>query len=156
MKTYTVKEISDALGTNQETVRRWIRAGKLQASQSTKKDGNEITEKSLIDFLKKNPKYSNIAAGSALLGGVFSALVPGVGPLLATLLTGHILSSDTLKNGQVNKESVKKAITDHIIEAETSIEMKRREIERLKKEIREEENRISDLRSVLEDTCCKE
>lgn len=107
MKTYTVKEISDALGTNQETVRRWIRAGKLQASQSTKKDGNEITEKSLIDFLKKNPKYSNIAAGSALLGGVFSALVPGVGPLLATLLTGHILSSDTLKNGQVNKESVR-------------------------------------------------
>ena len=30
MKTYNVREISELLDTNQETVRRWIRSGKLE------------------------------------------------------------------------------------------------------------------------------
>ena len=33
MNTYTVKEIADMLKTNPETVRRWIRLGKLEADQ---------------------------------------------------------------------------------------------------------------------------
>ena len=33
MDTYSVKEIADMLNTNPETVRRWIRSGKLEAIQ---------------------------------------------------------------------------------------------------------------------------
>ena len=40
MKTYSVKDIADMLNTNPETVRRWIRAGKLKAHQTSRKDGN--------------------------------------------------------------------------------------------------------------------
>ena len=39
MRTYTVKEIAELLGTNPETVRRWIRDGKLQAVTNSKKKG---------------------------------------------------------------------------------------------------------------------
>ena len=35
MDTYSVKEIADMLNTNPETVRRWIRSGKLEAIQES-------------------------------------------------------------------------------------------------------------------------
>jgi len=150
MKTYSVKDVSEALGTNQETVRRWIRAGKLKASQNSKKGGNEITEKSLIEFLKASPKYSSIAAGSALLGGILGGIIPG-GQLLSTLLAGHILNTEIFKSGQLNHKNIERTITDLISETEESINKKHQEIERLNHEIHEEEKRISDLKSVLED-----
>lgn len=50
MKTYTVKEISDMLKIDPETVRRWIRSGKLQAEQSSRKDGNVVTDQMLQSF----------------------------------------------------------------------------------------------------------
>ena len=37
MDTYSVKEIADMLNTNPETVRRWIRSGKLEAIQESRK-----------------------------------------------------------------------------------------------------------------------
>lgn len=41
MKTYTVKEIAELLGTNPETVRRWIRDGKVQAEANSMKKGRK-------------------------------------------------------------------------------------------------------------------
>lgn len=150
MKNYSVKDISEALGTNQETVRRWIRTGKLKASQNSKKDGNEISEKSLIDFLETSPKYFQAAKGSSLLSGILAGIVPGSSPILATLLTGNILNAEVFGNGQVNPKSIVKTISDLISEAEMSIDKKRQEIKQLNQEIHEEEKRISDLKSVLE------
>lgn len=43
-KTYSIKQITDLLGTNPETVRRWIRSGKLNTVQESRKDGNAISE----------------------------------------------------------------------------------------------------------------
>jgi len=37
MDTYSVREIADMLNTNPETVRRWIRPGKLEAIQESRK-----------------------------------------------------------------------------------------------------------------------
>lgn len=37
MSEYNVKQISEMLDTNPETVRRWIRSGKLEAEQTSKK-----------------------------------------------------------------------------------------------------------------------
>ena len=64
MKTYSVKEISELLGTNPETIRRWIRSGKLKATQPSKKEGNLISSADLQVFLKGTPKYSSVAAKS--------------------------------------------------------------------------------------------
>lgn len=57
MKTYTVKDIAELLDTSTETVRRWIRSGKLQAEQESRKEGNLVTKERLEEFLKNTPKY---------------------------------------------------------------------------------------------------
>lgn len=54
---YSVKEISDMLSVNPETVRRWIRNGRLKASLYSRSSGSVVTENSLNKFLDKNPKY---------------------------------------------------------------------------------------------------
>lgn len=57
---YTVLQIASKLNVNPETVRRWIREGKLHAIRpSCNKKGFRLYEKSLSDFLDKNPKYKN-------------------------------------------------------------------------------------------------
>lgn len=70
MKTYTVKEIAELLGTNPETVRRWIRDGKLQAVTNSKKKGENkvILEGALNAFLKTSPKYAATLAAPFTLG----------------------------------------------------------------------------------------
>ena len=52
MKTYSVKDIADMLNTNPETVRRWIRAGKLKADQTSRKDGNMVREDDLYKVVE--------------------------------------------------------------------------------------------------------
>ncbi len=60
MKTYNVEDISKMLNVNKETVRRWIRNGRLKATQWSKKTGNVVTEKNLMQFINENPKYKNV------------------------------------------------------------------------------------------------
>lgn len=57
MAYYTVKDISETLGVSQETVRRWIRAGKLKSELESRKGGNLILKVDLNRFLKCKPKY---------------------------------------------------------------------------------------------------
>ena len=51
MKMYSVKEISEMLDANPETVRRWIRAGKLKADQYSRKDGNMVQEEEWLRLI---------------------------------------------------------------------------------------------------------
>ena len=44
MDTYNVKQIADMLNTQPETVRRWIRSGKLHAEKASRKDGHVVTD----------------------------------------------------------------------------------------------------------------
>ena len=87
MDTYNVKQIADMLNTQPETVRRWIRSGKLYAEKASRKDGHVVTESDLNKFLKSSPKYASMAGG---LIGVAAALpvaaVPVVGGIAATYL----------------------------------------------------------------------
>lgn len=50
MESYNVKDVAKLLGTSEETVRRWIRSGKLKASMDSRKGGSVITEGK--DFLR--------------------------------------------------------------------------------------------------------
>ncbi|MCI6857839.1 MAG: helix-turn-helix domain-containing protein, partial [Eubacterium sp.] len=58
MESYNVKEVAKMLNTSEETVRRWIRAGKLQATMKSRKEGRIITEAMLKEFVKATPKYA--------------------------------------------------------------------------------------------------
>lgn len=56
---YSINDVAQMLQTNPETVRRWQRDGKLKGSITSRKDGYNITQKDLDDFLEDNPKYKN-------------------------------------------------------------------------------------------------
>ena len=52
MDTYTVKEVAKMMNTSEETVRRWIRSGKLKANMNSRKKGSVITDAMLREFTK--------------------------------------------------------------------------------------------------------
>lgn len=68
----TVAQTAAKLGTNPETVRRWIRKGRL----ASERQGQEhfITEDALADFLKDNPKYARFSLATADREDVYEAL----------------------------------------------------------------------------------
>jgi transposase len=55
--TYTIKQISNILDVNSETIRRWVRTGELIGTISSRKNGYVIEEVNLIDFLDRHKKY---------------------------------------------------------------------------------------------------
>lgn len=66
----TTKEISDFLKVSEETVRRWIRTGELDAEQEGK--SYKVHEEVLKKFIEKKAKEpgTSLAKFSTLLGGV--------------------------------------------------------------------------------------
>jgi len=77
VKTYSVKEIAEMLNTNPETVRRWIRDKKLDATIESKKGGHIVYEAALHEFLKSSPKYA-AAAKASVAGAIRAAVLPTV------------------------------------------------------------------------------
>lgn len=57
MMTYSVAHVANGLNVNEETVRRWIRSGKLKSTMSSRKVGCVISEQELLEFMEANPKY---------------------------------------------------------------------------------------------------
>lgn len=54
--TVDVESVADLLWVNEETVRRWIRSGKLKAHIESKKQGYKISLTNLYDFLDENER----------------------------------------------------------------------------------------------------
>lgn len=54
---YTVKSIADEFGIHEETVRRWIRDGKLVAQKANNRCGYFVTEEDLDAFCEANDYY---------------------------------------------------------------------------------------------------
>ena len=64
-RTYTISKLANMLCVNEETVRRWVRSGKLKPVYiNSKKEGYVITETQLGEFLDQNPKYAKLIFGS--------------------------------------------------------------------------------------------
>lgn len=56
LKEYTVKEVADLLGKHEETIKRWIRSGKLPNSyRNSDKEGWRIIESDLLNLNKAIP-----------------------------------------------------------------------------------------------------
>lgn len=154
MKEFNVKEIADMLKTNPETVRRWIRDGKLKADQSTRRGGNTISEQSLNEFLKTTPKYAGIAAGTIGLLGI-PAIVADVpvltATLMATMLAQKKINEDMLKKAKISITEISRFISTSIKSSEKTISAKEEEIKKLKMEIKAEMQHIQELKALSEE-----
>lgn len=150
MKTYNVKEISDILNTNPETVRRWIRSGKLEAIQDSRKEGNIVTEQMLNAFLKASPKYAGMLAGSAAM-----LSIAGIGVVTASLLGGLIAQqyekNENIKNAKVSTTEIKKLFEAEIKKSKQTIRRKEEAIRQLQNEIEEEKARIDEAQRLISD-----
>lgn len=122
MKTYTVKEIAELLGTNPETVRRWIRDGKLQAEANSKKKGENkvILEGALNAFLKAFPKYAATLAAPLTLG--VGAATLGVLGVTNAVLAVRKAKEQELDKARVGVDSVYAFIATRISEERTKLE----------------------------------
>ena len=55
---FTISEVSSLFSVSEETIRRWIKSGRLKASIDSKKEGYKVTEKDLKEFIEtQKPKY---------------------------------------------------------------------------------------------------
>lgn len=144
MKSYTVKEIAETLKTNPETVRRWIRSGKLSSTMTSTKSGNIVTEDALNKFIKETPKYAAMLAGSVVTSPVALSLV--VGGLIGGLV-GTVISNDKKKLG---KEDVRMSIVRQITDCEKRITENKKTLEQIKAKIDDDEKSLQQFKYALE------
>lgn len=152
MKSFTVKEVSEILGTNPETVRRWIRDGRLDAIQLSRKDGNVISESALSEFLIKTPKYATTAATS--LARSFSSAglgaIAGLSVIATTAIISLVLADKKPSEGiQITPSGLEKYIIASISDHENSLTEKQRKLVSLENEIANEQKQIEELRISL-------
>lgn len=148
MDTYSVKEIADMLNTNPETVRRWIRSGKLEAIQKSRKGGNVVTKSMLDAFLKSSPKYAGIATGLlASSVGLTTATAVVVGGILAQ----QLIKNDDIKNTHVNTAEIRKLLLSNIQSSKETIVRKKNSIKHLQEEIEVEQQRIDEVEKIIKE-----
>ena len=85
LKDYNVQQVSNLLKTNPETVRRWIRSGKLKAVQDSRKGGNIISEEALKQFMRETPKYAGLVA--SIFAPAAIAFPIAIGSLMGSLMS---------------------------------------------------------------------
>ena len=144
MQEYTVKQISEMLHTNPETVRRWIRTGKLKATQNSKKNGNIITDTAFQQFLKTMQKYA-----AMLMTLPVTASASSISFSTGILLSGLISLFSIHNNHHVTPKEVKHYIQNEITKSTDTIERKKEIINRLQLELKEEQNKLNGLTQIL-------
>lgn len=147
MRTYTVKQISEMLNTNPETVRRWIRSGKLEATQDSRKSGNIITEEMLKAFLLTTPKYAGILAAIYPPVGFAAAGIATVGGLI----TYALMKNEKTENTDVTPLEVKKILMDNAEKRRGALERKKKVMDQLEYEIRQESEYIKGIERMIEE-----
>jgi excisionase family DNA binding protein len=151
LKSYNVKQIADMLNTNPETVRRWIREGKLKAVQISRKDGNVIEENEFQRFLKVSPKYARISLSPSKSKPLTVGEVVGtaIGSLVGSLVMGYC--DDRInRDFQISTSDIEKYINESIASHEANIKKKSQTINLLIDEITEERKLIDNMKLYLE------
>lgn len=139
MKTYSVKEIADLLNTNPETVRRWIRDKKLEATIESKKGGHIVYESALHTFLKSSPKYASIAS-TALIS---TAMIGG-------LIAQKIIDVEQLKRARISDADIIKFLKSEIDARKVSIKNKEDSISQLNMQIKSEQIQIDTFQQMID------
>ena len=126
---YTVKEIAEMLHINQETVRRWIRDGKLQAERGVGRQGSKVEESVLKEFLEKNKNFSTATSIGVIGAGVASIVNGFAGGIGFAQSTISAISSSKIRNIISSKDKGRK-------EMYKELEAQKLELEKLAMDIK--------------------
>lgn len=153
MKTYSVKEIAEMLNTNPETVRRWIRDKKLDATIESKKGGHIVYEAALHEFLKSSPKYA-AAAKASLAGAVVGAVVlPTV--MVGGLVAQKLIDVEQLKKAHISNKDVINFLRGEIQRYTEAIKAKEDTIHQLQKQIEADQSQITEFQKLIDSLSAK-
>lgn len=149
MKNYNVKEIAEMLNTNPETVRRWIRDKKLDATIESKKGGHIVYEAALHEFLKASPKYAAVAKASSLAGSmVGAAVLPTV--MVGGLVAQKLIDTEQLKKARISNKDVINFLRGEIQRYTESIKAKEDTIYQLQKQIEADQLQIIEFQKLID------
>lgn len=148
MKTYSVKEIAEMLNTNPETVRRWIRDKKLEATIESKKGGHIVYEAALHEFLKSSPKYA--AAAKASLAGVAVGATVLPTFMVGGLIAQKLIDADQLKKARISNEDVINFLRGEIMKFTEAIKAKEDTINQLQKQIETDQLQITEFQKLID------
>ena len=148
---YTVNEVAEIFQTNPETVRKWIKTEKLTAYKgNSKKEGMRITEKSLEKFLSVYPKYTKTAftssAAALITGGTALA-----GSLIATVLLSKYSDELEIQHSKIKSEDLIPLLKEEIELEKETLNQKKAEFEKIKKEIEEHDKRIKNVKTLIDE-----
>ena len=141
MKTYNVKQIAEMLETNPETVRRWIRDGKLAAEQSSRKGGNTVTEEELKRFMESRSKYRS---KSSLVG------LAAFGIVAAVSYVARYLQDRGNQDLSRLPDDVQEQLSSNVVKLREAVDHKRELINQTQEEISEMERQIEQYRYLME------
>ena len=133
------------LNTNPETVRRWIRDKKLDASIESKKGGHIVYEAALQEFLRSSPKYAAIAKTSIAGAAVLSTVV--VGGLVAAQ---KLIDLDQLKKARISTQDIVLFLRGEIQKRQDAIKSKEATIHQLQKQIEADQTQISEYQKLID------
>lgn len=148
MKTYSVKEIAEMLNTNPETVRRWIRDKKLDATIESKKGGHIVYEAALHEFLKSSPKYAAAAKASLAGAVVGAAVLPTV--MVGGLVAQKLIDTEQLKKARISNKDVINFLRGEIQRYMEAIKAKEDTIHQLQKQIEADQLQITEFQKLID------
>lgn len=153
MKTYSVKEIAEMLNTNSETVRRWIRDKKLDATIESKKGGHIVYEAALHEFLKSSPKYAAAAKASLAGAVVGAAVLPTV--MVGGLVAQKLIDAEQLKKARISNKDVINFLRGEIQRYTEAIKAKEDTIYQLQKQIEADQSQIAEFQKLIDSLSAK-
>lgn len=145
MVTYSVKRVAEILGTNEETVRRWIRSGKLKAEKTSNKEGNVIKEAALAAFAKASPKYASAIAACLSMGTGFGLAAFGLTGAASTILAAKEIENIALEKARVSADSVYSYLAERIRDERSKLEQLLKEQANIEKRIQIESELVERL-----------
>ena len=148
MKTYSVKEIAEMLNTNPETVRRWIRDKKLDATIESKKGGHIVYEAALHEFLKSSPKYAAAAKASLAGAVVGAAVLPTI--MVGGLVAQKLIDTEQLKKARISNKDVINFLRGEIRRYTEAIKAKEDTIHQLQKQIEADQLQITAFQKLID------
>lgn len=146
---YTVNEVASIFQTNPETVRKWIKEGKLSATPgNSKKEGMRINEPALESFLSENPKYTMQAYITATL----AILTGGVSIPASIILNAQKHAKEqknSLTNSRIKSSDIIRLLEEEISQEEKNIADKTQLLKSLEKEINDKNERIAQIKEMI-------
>ena len=144
------QQVADILKTNPETVRRWIRSGKLKAEKTSNKTGNVILESSLENFGKIMPKYNQLIANNLVHYSASSTLIGAATVLTASIIGGIYKSKEEeIDKSKIDFKELKKIVLVELNSRKKALIEKEKTLAMLEKDISDEKEKINDLSELL-------